>query len=131
MLFDVTYEPSKLGDVRATLVLTSEQGGEFSCSLHGHCVSPQPQGPILVKGGNPVSVSIFNPFLKNATFSLAVDNSGYVVKPSELVIASKKSAVATVTFKNNAPSNSVTTGKLTVTCEDSIAPWIFYLKGGN
>jgi hypothetical protein len=71
ILVDVTYEPSKLGDVRATLTITSEQGGEYICALFGHCVTPQPQGPILVKGGSPVSIPIFNPFLKQTTFQLS------------------------------------------------------------
>ena len=129
MLLDVLYEPSKLGDIRATLTVSSEQGGEFTCSLFGHCVNPQPQGPITIKGGSPASVPIFNPFVKQAVFTLGVDNPAYTVKPNELTIPSKKSATATISYK--ASSASLTTGKLVVTSEDSPAPWIYYLKGSN
>jgi hydrocephalus-inducing protein len=129
LTLDVLYEPSKLGDIRATLTVASDQGGEFACSLFGHCVTPQPQGPITIKGGSPVSVPIFNPFSKQAVFSLGVDNPVYSVKPNELTIPSKKSATATVTYKTS--SASVTTGKLTVTSDESPAPWIYYLKGSN
>lgn len=128
---DITYEPSKLGDIRATLIVHSEQGGEYTVSLFGHCTNPLPQGPVLIKGVAPVPVSIFNPFTKPATFLLGVDSPAYSVKPTELTIGAKKTAVATVAYKNASNATAVTSGKLTVTTEETNAPWIYYLKGSN
>jgi hydrocephalus-inducing protein len=128
---DVVYEPSRLGDSATQLVVTSNEAGEYSCSLHGHCTPPQPQGPILVKGGSPVAIPISNPFLKTAQFLLNIDNvTSFAIKPNELSLGSKKIATVFVSYKNN--STGITAGKLTVTTEESpTTPWIYYLKGSN
>ena len=47
---DVTFEPSKLGE-RTTRSVSSAEGGEFLCALHGNALKPKPQGPIAIKGG--------------------------------------------------------------------------------
>lgn len=54
---EVTFEPSKLGDSRALLTLTSSQGGEYVFPLYGHCALPRPQGPLLIRSGACVVVS--------------------------------------------------------------------------
>jgi hydrocephalus-inducing protein len=40
---DVTYEPSKIGEARATLFVSSEAGGEYTFPLFGTSIAPKPQ----------------------------------------------------------------------------------------
>eukprot|EP00965_Chrysotila_dentata_P045391 1508029-Pleurochrysis_carterae.AAC.3 len=49
---DVVFEPSKLGEAVETLTVTSAEGGEYTCSLHGQSLPPKPQGPIVIKAGS-------------------------------------------------------------------------------
>eukprot|EP01117_Protostelium_nocturnum_P017772 TRINITY_DN7292_c0_g1_i2.p1 TRINITY_DN7292_c0_g1~~TRINITY_DN7292_c0_g1_i2.p1 ORF type:complete len:440 (+),score=74.56 TRINITY_DN7292_c0_g1_i2:122-1441(+) len=127
VVVDICYEPSKLGDSKANLKIFSEIGGEFNCCLFGHCTLPQPQGPIIIKGGSTINVPIFNPFFKPTNFSFNLDNSHFSVKPNEINIPPKKSSSISLSFKNG-PS-ATATGKLTVVSEENSAPWIYYLKG--
>lgn len=53
---EVTYEPSRLGDTRATLTVFSAVGGEYVFPLFGHCTPPKPQGPYSVKAGVTTSI---------------------------------------------------------------------------
>lgn len=69
---DITYEPSRLGDAHATLLVSSPLGGDYVCPLVGHCLTPKPQGPIIVKSGNSSSVSFKNVFSTAATFTCVV-----------------------------------------------------------
>ena len=70
---DVTYEPSKLGDVRANLIVSSNVGGDYVCPLYGHCVAPRPQGPVTVKSGVIItSVPFKNVFTTSANFNYIV-----------------------------------------------------------
>lgn len=127
---DVVYEPSKLGDISTTLTAMSSDGGEYTCTLYGHCAPPQPQGPINLKGGTPATVTVYNPFNKGSQFLVNVDNSvNFIVKPTEVFIPSKKSSTISISYKNSSPG--ITAGKITITSEDSPAPWIVYLKGTN
>lgn len=69
---DITYEPSKLGDTRTTLVITSSSGGDYLCPLYGHCIAPRPQGPIIVRAGTLTSVPFKNVFTSHASFNFVV-----------------------------------------------------------
>jgi hypothetical protein len=69
---DIIYEPSRLGDAHATLLISSPLGGDYVCPLLGHCLTPKPQGPIIVKAGNSSSVSFRNVFSTLATFNCVV-----------------------------------------------------------
>jgi hypothetical protein len=69
---DVMYEPSRLGDARAQLLVSSPIGGDYICPLFGHCLTPKPQGPIIVKAGNSSSISFKNVFSSATTFNCMV-----------------------------------------------------------
>ena len=71
---DITYEPSKLGDIRTQLLVTSSTGGDYVCPLYGHCIAPRPQGPIIIKPGSATSVQFKNVFSQAAMFSFVVVN---------------------------------------------------------
>ena len=40
---DVTFEPSSVGDTRATLTVSSSLGGDYTFPLTGLCLPPKPQ----------------------------------------------------------------------------------------
>ena len=69
---EVQYEPSKLGDIRTQLVVSSTSGCDYICPLYGHCMSPRPQGPITIKPGAPANVTFKNVFSSQATYNFIV-----------------------------------------------------------
>jgi hydrocephalus-inducing protein len=112
--------------------------------LNGHCISPRPQGPIILKAGAPASVSFKNVFNTNATFALLVDNPSVIVKASE-TIPSKKTVQIQIGYKTappaqgadkapqgkagaNAAANHSKNGKLTITNQNTNVTWVYYLK---
>jgi hydrocephalus-inducing protein len=142
---DVIYEPSRLGDTRAQLILSSSIGGDYICPLVGHCLAPKPQGPIIVKSGAPSSVSFKNVFSTSAVFNCIVDNPSFIVKPSETIPA-KKTVSFSIGYKalpdkvpvpttlvpaNTKPTAQSKTGKLIVTNPNSNISWVYYLKFSN
>ena len=50
--FEVVFEPSTLGDVKAEMKVFSQIGGDYLFVLHGTATSPKPQGPYTVKAQN-------------------------------------------------------------------------------
>lgn len=121
---EVTYEPSKLGDLRTALFLTSSAGGDFVCPLFGHCSLPRPQGPVTIKASTGGASIVFkNVFAASSTFTFAVDNPSFAVKPSETV-AGKKSVTIVVNYK---AQNAVKTAKLTIS-HPSGTTWVYYIK---
>ncbi|KAJ3215867.1 hypothetical protein HDU67_010224 [Dinochytrium kinnereticum] len=130
---DVTYEPSKLGDVRTQLLVSSTSGGDYICPLYGHCIPPRPQGPITIKQGSTASVPFKNVFSTSATFNFVVDNPAFSVKATETIGAKK---VITMVIQAHAPTpsaqnepRSAKVGKLTVTHKGgSNVSWIYYLR---
>nr|KAJ3422703.1 hypothetical protein HK105_006819 [Polyrhizophydium stewartii] len=151
---DITYEPSKLGDTRTQLVVSSATGGEYICPLYGHSIAPRPQGPILIKSGSSSTLPFKNMFGSSATFNFVVDNPAFIVKSAE-TIAPKKTIQLTIGYKqpaaagaasggagagssltsqgqqagaSAAKANSSRVGKLTITHASSNMSWIYYLR---
>ncbi|KAI9343132.1 hypothetical protein BDR26DRAFT_917651 [Obelidium mucronatum] len=129
---DVLYEPSKLGDIRTQLVVSSAAGGDYMCPLYGHCTIPRPQGPITIKIGSSASVSFKNVFTSPAAFSFVVDNPAFSVKAQETIPPKKVIAMAitAVAPPANAPADAKTTkvGKLTVIHKGTNISWVYYLR---
>ncbi|KAJ3036631.1 hypothetical protein HDV00_002527 [Rhizophlyctis rosea] len=96
---DVTYEPSKIGDTRTQLVVSSPTGGDYICPLYGHCIAPRPQGPITVKPGTSTSLPFKNVFGNTATFHFVVDNPAFQVKAAE-TIGAKKTVAISIGYKS-------------------------------
>eukprot|EP01137_Pigoraptor_chileana_P033800 Opistho-2@25310 len=129
---DVTYEPSKLGDARTTLYLSSPTGGEYTCPLFGHCVPSKPQGPFTIKAGTTASIPFKNVFAASHSFTFTVDNPAFSVKPTE-TIGAKKTFNVQITYKTNTPKVP-RMGKLVVTSavggsEMAGVSWTYYLRG--
>jgi hydrocephalus-inducing protein len=128
---DVTFEPSKVGDCRETVEISSPIGGIYTFMLHGTCTAPQRQGPIEVKPNQATQIQFKNVFSENVLFAFATDSPQFILaKPSELIPA-KKSAVISVQYKAEDVNQTVRC-KLTVTgqsADGSQAQWVYYLRG--
>lgn len=139
-MVDVTFEPSKLGDTRTNLVLSSPTGGDYICPLYGHCVAPRPQGPIIVKPGGPTSVPFKNVFSNPAMFTFIVDNPAFTVKGNES-IGTKKTVNISIMYKGVTPTAESSlrgvgsakgaqskVAKLTIMCQNPSISWVYYLR---
>ncbi|KAJ3206444.1 hypothetical protein HDU82_004517 [Entophlyctis luteolus] len=128
---DVMYEPSKLGDQRTQLVVSSPVGGDYICQLYGHCTAPRPQGPITIKVGSSASVAFKNVFTSQASFGFVVDNPAFTVKAQETILP-KKVITMTITALPSPPNDKAAkiakVGKLTVTHKGSSTSWVYYLR---
>ncbi|KAJ3408149.1 hypothetical protein HDU80_006663 [Chytriomyces hyalinus] len=130
---DVTYEPSKLGDIRTQLLLTSSVGGDYVCPLFGHCTTPRPQGPITIKPGSTASVSFKNVYTTPAAFTFVMDNPAFTVKATETIPPKKvitMAIAAVMPATNSTDAKTTKVGKLTVVHKGSNVSWVYYCKTG-
>nr|XP_042717290.1 hydrocephalus-inducing protein homolog isoform X2 [Chrysemys picta bellii] len=131
---DVTYEPYQLGESRATLILSSPIGGEYSIPLFGVSVPPKPQGPFQIKAGSSTAIPFKNVFLQHTAFTYNVENPAFTIKAAE-TIRSKKNIFITVSFEGNPTGSKMpVTSKLVVSCARASGmgagiSWVYYLKG--
>lgn len=136
---EVTFEPSHLGDTKATLTISSSSGGEYSIPLHGHCLAPKPQGPFNIKPGSSLSIAFKNIFTRSTQFSFSVDNPVFIVKAGDVLKARKMYNILVTYDAKQTNSTTAKTGKLTVTSQQSTKAggrgktsgisWVYYLKG--
>jgi len=124
---DVKYQPSSLQEMRALLVLSSPDGGEYKAMLLGYAQPPQPQGPVIIGNKKPESVEFRNPFHENTEFTFQVDNpADFILKvANKNKIDPMKSLQVGIEFKGASKRGS----RLIVTCEAMEQPWIFFLEG--
>ena len=125
---DVTFEPSRMGDSTDTLTITSAEGGEYTCALHGSALPPRPQGPIAIKGGASVAVNFKNVFASAAEFTFTCEPPTLfsVAKPKESV-PEKKAITIPVSYKPDGSAAKVS-GKLTVSGPEGFTQ-LYYLSG--
>ncbi|NXL46323.1 HYDIN protein, partial [Podilymbus podiceps] len=127
---EVTYEPCQLGEVRATLQLSSPTGGEYSIPLFGLALPPKPQGPFLIKAGSTASIPFKNIFLQPMAFQCTVEHPAFTVRAPES-LRSKKTAFITVSFEGDpAAGGAPITSKMVVSCPGGAGvSWVYYLRG--
>ncbi|ELT89592.1 hypothetical protein CAPTEDRAFT_222082 [Capitella teleta] len=132
---EVTYEPSRIGESRGVLSVTSASGGDYSFPLSGSSIAPKPQGPFMVKAGSTTSITFRNVFAHTTAFVFQVDNPLFhVSKPSENIRSRKDHRIVVGFDGNDSSSKAFVMGKLTVSCAKSAggatnAQWVYYLKG--
>ncbi|XP_063716545.1 hydrocephalus-inducing protein homolog isoform X4 [Symsagittifera roscoffensis] len=131
--FDVTFEPSCLGDVKAEMRIFSQVGGDYLFMLHGTATTPKPQGPFSVKAGGSMTIPFKNIFHSQQQFVFSIDNPAFTVKGNEN-LKGKKSTNLHVAFEGNPDGSKMPCmGKLMVSCPKSMAgkntSWSFYIKG--
>merc|ERR1712187_629318 len=101
---DIRFHPSALGEIRALLVLSSPDGGDYKAWLVGYTQPPQPQGPVMLSaGGKASSVDFNNPFEDIGDFSIQVDNPTFHVDKRTFKLDAKKSVAIAVQFKSDKP----------------------------
>jgi len=122
---DIRYVPSALGESRAMLKISSPDGGIFSALLVGHCIPPQPQGPIVTPAGKATNVDFKNPFEVATEFTIQIDNPQFTVANKVQKIDPRKAVAVPVTFKGDKEQGA----RLTISCLGLPTPWIFFLKG--
>ena len=133
---EVQFEPSRIGESRGTLTISSVSGGDYTFPLFGTCVAPKPQGPFLVKAGSTTNITFRNVFSHSTPFTFQVDNPLFHVAKQGETIRSRKDHRIVVGFDGNdsATSKASVMGKLVVSCAKSAggatnAQWVYYLKG--
>ncbi|KAK3085440.1 hypothetical protein FSP39_003318 [Pinctada imbricata] len=131
---DVTFEPSKLGEQRAMLTISSPQGGEYVFPLFGTCIPPKPQGPYIVKTGSTTTIPFRNVFHSQTEFLFQVDNPAFhLTKQSENIKHRKEYKIVVGFDGNDSGTKAGVMGKLIVTCTKSVGgsnvQWVYYLKG--
>uniref|UniRef100_T1J489 HYDIN/VesB/CFA65-like Ig-like domain-containing protein n=1 Tax=Strigamia maritima TaxID=126957 RepID=T1J489_STRMM len=81
IIFDLSFDPSSIGEIRANVTLTSPTTGDFLIPLLGTGLPPKAQGPIPLKAGFPTYITIRNPFTFNIILENSVDNSQFTIAP--------------------------------------------------
>ena len=129
---DVTFEPSRLGDFRELVEISSPAAGTYAFPLFGTCTFPQRQGPFEIRPNQTTQISFKNVFSENITFNFSTDSPQFVLaKTSELIQGKKATAIA-VQYRCEDP-NAVARGKLTISAtsvaDNCLVQWVFYLRG--
>lgn len=129
--FDVSFEPGHIGEEQVEMTLLSNLGGEYVFPLVGHCVPPQPQGPIDIRAGGSAQIPFKNVFNSPLVFNFAIDNAAFTTpKPTENV-AAKKPFNIVVSFKPTPDTRSDVAKLLVSVADDPAAQWVFYLRGSR
>jgi len=127
---DVRFQPSTFNEIRALLVISSPDGGEYKALLVGYTQPPQPQGPVMVQSGKAAAIEFRNPLDAVTEFTFQVDNPSFSTGSRSQRIDPKKSVSIQVNYK---PSDGAKEqgGRLIVNAPGVATPWIFFLKGGQ
>ncbi|XP_014477569.1 PREDICTED: hydrocephalus-inducing protein homolog [Dinoponera quadriceps] len=141
---DVTYEPSDIENVFATLTATSEIAGEFIFPLVGMYSLPMPRGPYVVRCNAPALIPFKNIFRDAKSFELVLDDPQAFTTTTSLLNVKQKQVVdiaVRVTdiskrdgeyYQESENYIYPITGKLLVYCTDpklSHIKWTYYLRG--
>ena len=124
-VFEVTYEPSRLGETKAMLLLSSATGGDYAWPLYGECSPPKPTGPFVIKTGQRAAIPFKNVMPNTETFSYFIDAPGFVIKPSEQFKA-KEAKDIVVKYEGKEEARNA---QLIVTAGTDSLSWVFYLRG--
>ncbi|XP_055993028.1 hydrocephalus-inducing protein homolog [Sorex fumeus] len=131
---EVYFEPSRLGETKGLLQLTSLLGGEYIIPLFGTALPPKPQGPFLIRAGYNILIPFKNIFYQPVTFSFAVEHPAFSIRAVEFMRPKKINNIA-ISFEGNPSGNKIPiTTKLIVSCPPSESnetgvQWVYYLKG--
>lgn len=130
---EVHFEPSHLGDTKATLLISSATGGDYSIPLFGHCLPPKPQGPFAIRAGSSINIPFKNVFVNPTQFAFHVDNPAFTVKANDTLKAKKTYHILISYDGKQADPSKPKMGKLTVSCPTASSggavQWTYYLRG--
>ena len=130
---EVQFEPSHLGDTKATLLVSSATGGDYSIPLFGHCLAPKPQGPFAIRAGASINIPFKNVFAQPTHFVFHVDNPAFTVKATDTLKAKKTYHILVSYDVKQADPYKPKMGKLTISCPSASSgaavQWAYYLRG--
>ena len=140
----IRFEPLSLGEVRDTLRISSEDGGEYVVMLYGHGIAPLPQGPFTIADGATHTIEFKNVFNDAQDFVFVCDNKCFSVSPASQKVEANKTVTLTIKYsadqQENAEEDDKTSSaptfinsKLFASCsgQKSLPPWVYYLRGNN
>ncbi len=58
-------------------MITSPEGGEYTCQLIGQAQAPQPKGPFKIGAAKAPPIEFKNPFFEAQEFVIRVDNPSF------------------------------------------------------
>ncbi|CAK4295658.1 unnamed protein product [Aphanomyces euteiches] len=121
----IKFEPEALGEIRDTLVLSSDQGGEYKCTLQGQSIPPLPQGPFSFASTKEIEFK--NVFNSAKEFIFTVDNPAFSVNTKQATIPAKSTKAVVVKVED---ASKPVAGKLLITCPAlvDLPPWVYYLE---
>lgn len=132
---DLTFEPSRIGEIRSQLVVSSPVGGDYTFPIFATCIPPKPQGPFVIKVGSTTYITFRNNFPNTTAFTFTVDNPAFHVAKGADNIKGKKDHRMVIGYDGtDSGTKAPVMGKLVVSCARSAggstpAQWIYYLKG--
>ena len=124
---NVKFEPNTIGESKAIMTLTNEDGVEYTCLLYGHGVAPQPQSITKIMHTKTANVDFKNPLSEKCEFSIRFDNPCFTLaaKPPGPIEAGK-GVVLPVKYDFNEAHPA--TGRMIISTKD-LPPWVYYLHG--
>jgi hypothetical protein len=126
----VKFEPQGLGEIKDMLIISSPDGGEYTCALYGLCDPPRPSGPFAITDpAKGIMIDFKNVFEQPKEFKFIVDSDNFSVNGSKSQVI-KVDGGKSVSLNVKSTANISTTGKLLATCVDTpdLPAWTFYLK---
>lgn len=115
-----------MGDSISQLVITSADGGQYTCTLNGYSSSPQPKGPYKIAAKSP-PIDFKNPFFESTEFMVRIDNPAFTsTVKSPVKIDGKK--VLNINLVYKAVQGYSANGRLTISAGQNLV-WVFYLQG--
>ena len=130
--FEVTYEPSTLGSVKAMMKITSKVGGTYLCPLFGECALPRPSGPYVMKAGYSTKIPFKNVFNEQTDFTYSIDNSSFSLLKQKDTSKPKEEHNVVVKYLDESKEGVVRSARLVVTVASGPhtgTKWIFYVSG--
>lgn len=127
---DLQYEPTCVGETKEVIEVISPQAGTYIFPFLASCSPPEPQGPFIVRTGQPALVPFKNVFNESITFTIATDSSHFVVSKATENVAAKKTINISVSYKSEENPQATHTAKLIVSgvCRGETLQWVYYLK---
>ncbi|TPP57522.1 Hydrocephalus-inducing protein [Fasciola gigantica] len=142
---EVTFEPTVVGTRFSQLIVTSLHAGDYVFPLQGLAIEPRPQGPIVIRAGETMHITIRNVFQSAMLYSFQasiffmsfyeqqdvsvmiastekshrVDNTAFNLPKQNEVIRARKEYRIAVGLDASIVSSGIrapVTGKLIVTC---------------
>jgi hydrocephalus-inducing protein len=130
--FEVTYEPSQLGSIKAMMLISSKVGGTYTCPMFGECQLPRPSGPYVIKAGYSTKIAFKNIFEQPTDFAYSIDNSAFQLLKQKDTCKTKESKDVVVKYVDDSKEGVVRSARLIIQAANGPhvgTKWVFYISG--